>query len=464
MTENEMHSKAAKYRDRAPTFRYRERTWPDSYMSTAPVLFSTDLRDGNQALPHPFTFTQKLQLFRLLVSIGFKEIEVGFPCANQAEFNFVRYIIETPGIIPDDVLIQVITPCRRDAISRAVESLHGARQAILLTYLPSSDNYRDTILQISEEEWIERARQITKFTRSVTKDSPADNIARRTRWEFGFGFEDFPNARMDAVARCAESVISAWGATEDDRAIVCIASSVESASANVFADQVEYLTRRLSGGCKNFRLSVHTHNDRGGAVSSAELACLGGADRVEGCLFGNGERAGNLDLVTFALNMLTQGLDPGVDFSDLDSIRAVYENLTKLPVSPRAPYAGTYYLRAFSGAHQDAIWKGIQRRNKVIQEQGQPWSARTVPWDIPYLPIDPADIGRSLNDVVGINSQSGKRGVAWVIRSTLGKEVPEEIVAELSDAVKERSIELARGLSVDEVCEIFLENFASASE
>ncbi|KXT01115.1 hypothetical protein AC578_10881 [Pseudocercospora eumusae] len=458
MAQGAMDSKAAKYRYRAPTFRYRERTWPDTCMSTAPVLFSTDLRDGNQALPHPF----KLELFRLLVSIGFKEIEVGFPCANQAEFDFVRYIIETPGIIPDDVLIQVITPCRKDAISRAVESLYGARQAILLTYLPSSDNYRDTILQISEEEWIERARQITKFTRSITKDSPADNIARKTRWEFGFGFEDFPNARMDAVARCAGSVLSAWGATEDDRTIVCVASSVESASPNVFADQVEYLARRLSGGRKNFRLSVHTHNDRGGAISSAELACLGGAERVEGCLFGNGERAGNLDLVTFALNMLTQGLDPGVDFSDLDNIRAVYEHLTKVPISPRAPYAGTYYLRAFSGAHQDAIWKGIQRRNKVIQEQGQQ-SARSVPWDVPYLPIDPADIGRSLNDVVGINSQSGKRGVAWVIRATLGKEVPQEVVAELSDAVKDRSLELARGLSDDEVCQVFLESFAPAS-
>ncbi|KAF7198616.1 Isopropyl malate synthase AMT7, partial [Pseudocercospora fuligena] len=465
IAEGAMYSNTTKYRSRAPTFRYRDRTWPDTYMSTSPVLFSTDLRDGNQALPHPFVSMpyHKLRLFKLLVSIGFKEIEVGYPCANQEEFDFIRYIIETPGIVPNDVLIQVITPCREDAISRAVESLHGAKQAILLTYLPSSDNYRDTILQISEDEWIDRAQQITKFARSVTKDSTADDIARKTHWTFGFGYEDFPNARMDAVARCAETVLSAWGATKDDQPIVCIASSVECASPNVFADQVEYLARRLSGGCKNFRLSVHTHNDRGGAISSAELACLGGADRVEGCLFGNGERAGNLDLVTFALNMLTQGLDPGVDFSDLDNTRALYEDLTKLKVSPRAPYAGTYYLRAFSGAHQDAIWKGIQRRNKTIQEQGQPWSAGSVPWNVPYLPIDPADIGRSLDDVVGINSQSGKRGVAWVIRATLGKEVPNDALVELSNAVKARSIELGRELSADEVCRIFLVNFVPAS-
>ncbi|OJD36916.1 2-isopropylmalate synthase [Diplodia corticola] len=448
-------SASLKYGGRVPAFRYPDRQWPDKVLQRAPALFSTDLRDGNQSMPNPMTFEQKLRLYKLLVSIGFKEIEVAYPCANQGEFDFVRHLVETPGLIPDDVLIQVITPCREEAIHRAVQSVRGAKQAVLFTYLSSSDNYRDTVLRISEDEWVERARQGTAYARSITKDS-TDPAVRQTRWTFNFGFEDFANARLSAIIRCTEAVKAVWGPTAEQKMIIGIASSVEASTPNVFADQVEYLSRNISGR-DTVRLTVHTHNDRGGAVSSAELASLAGADRIEGCLFGNGERAGNMDLVTFALNLLTQGIDPGVDFSRLDEIRRVCEDVTKLPVHPRTPYSGSYYLKAFSGAHQDAIAKGLQRRTMAIKADEQ--SAVWPTWRVPYLPIDPADIGRSLDDVVGINSQSGKGGVAWIIGSGLGLDLPPELARRFARTIKERSSRGGRGMAPEEVCMAFLEAY-----
>ncbi|RYN63886.1 2-isopropylmalate synthase [Alternaria tenuissima] len=448
-------STLVKYGNRVQPFPFPERQWPNKVLKTAPVLFSTDLRDGNQSLPNPMTFEQKLSLYKLLVSIGFKEIEVAYPCANQAEFDFVRHLIETPGLIPEDVLIQVITPCQEEAIKRAVESVRGAKQAILFTYLPSSDNYRDTVLKISEDDWVERARWGAAYARSITKDAE-DPVIRSTRWTFNFGFEDFANARIGAIIRCTEAVRAEWNPSQNEKMIIGVASSVEASTPNVFADQIECLSSNISNR-DTVRLTVHTHNDRGGAVASAELASLAGADRIEGCLFGNGERAGNMDLVVYALNLLTQGIEPGIDLSRLDEIRKVYEDITELPVHPRTPYSGAYYLKAFSGAHQDAISKGLRLRTSATQE-GKPcavWPA----WRVPYLPLDPADIGRSLEDVVGINSQSGKGGVAWVINLGLGLDLPPGLARTFSKAVKERSIQFGREMSSDEVCMVFLEEY-----
>jgi 2-isopropylmalate synthase len=401
------------------------------------------------------TFEQKLSLYKLLVSIGFKEIEVAYPCANQAEFDFVQHLVQTPGLIPDDVIIQVITPCRDETIKRAVESLRGAKQAIILTYLPSSDNFRDTVLNISEDEWVEHARRGVAYARSITKDSD-DPAIRSTRWVFNFAFEDFANARMEAIIRCTEAIRAEWDPSEDQKLIICLPSSMEATTPNVFADQVEYISKNISKR-ETIRLTVHTHNDRGGAVSTAELASLAGADRIEGCLFGNGERAGNMDLVIFALNLLTQGINPGIDLSRLDEIRKVCEDITKIPVHPRTPYSGAYYLKAFSGTHQDAISKGIQLRTSAARKGGPStvWPA----WRIPYLPLDPSDIGRSFKDVVGINSQSGKSGVAGVIKSGLGIDLPPTLALAFSKSVKHRSMQLGRLLSSEEVCKAFSEEY-----
>ncbi|KAI1676408.1 2-isopropylmalate synthase [Pyrenophora tritici-repentis] len=444
-----------KYGGRVQLFPFPERQWPNRVLETAPVLFSTDLRDGNQSLPNPMTFEQKLSLYKLLVSIGFKEIEVAYPCANQVEFDFVRYLIETPGLIPDDVLIQVITPCRDETIKKAVESVRGAKQAIILTYLPSSDNFRNTVLNISEDEWVERARRGAAYARSITKESD-DPTVRNTRWTFNFAFEDFANARMEAIIRCTEAIRAEWNPSREEKMIICVPSSMEASTPNIFADQVEYLSRNISHR-DTIRLTVHTHNDRGGAVASAELASLAGADRIEGCLFGNGERAGNMDLVVFALNLLTQGIDPGIDLSRLDEIRKVCEDITGIPVHPRTPYSGAYYLKAFSGTHQDAISKGIQLRTLAAKKAGP--SAVWPAWRVPYLPLDPTDIGRSFEDVVGINSQSGKGGVAHVIKLGLGLDLPPRLAHVFSKAVKDWSIRLDRVLSSEEVCTAFLREY-----
>ncbi|EKG16116.1 Pyruvate carboxyltransferase [Macrophomina phaseolina MS6] len=390
-------------------------------------------------------------MFKLLVAIGFKEIEVAFPCASRTDYEFVRYLIETPGLVPDDVALQVITPCREDAIQTAVDSLRGAKRAIMMTYMASSDNLRETVLQLSEDEWIERARRCTAFARSLLKDDPS---VHATNWTFNFGFEDFANARPEAVLRCADAVLDEWDPTPAWPMILGVAASVEVTTPNVFADQIEYFLRNVPRR-NDFRLTVHTHNDRGGAVATAELACLAGADRVEGCLFGNGERAGNMDLVVFALNLLTSGIDPGLDFSSLDTIRKVYEEMTKLPVHPRTPYSGDYYFRAFSGAHQDAISKGLKSRARGSHGD-RPGLARWPAWRVPYLPLDPADVGRSLDCVVGINSQSGKGGIAWILQHSLGLEIPADLARVFSKTVKEMSDRAGRGIPADELCLEFL--------
>ncbi|EPE34345.1 Aldolase [Glarea lozoyensis ATCC 20868] len=457
----------SKYGERAPNIQLSDRQWPSKKLTKSPIWLSTDLRDGNQALPNPMTLQQKWRMFQLLVSIGFTQIEVSFPCASQTEFDFTRQLIETPGATPDDVTLEVLSPCREDAIATSVRSLKGAKQAILFLYLATSDNYRETVLQLSEAEWLDQAKRCVEYARSITKDDP-ENC--RTKWSFGFGFEDFANARPEAALRLGETIKTAWGPSKDNPVILGLATSVEATTPNVFADQVEYFSRNITEREK-VCISIHTHNDRGGAVASAELACLAGGDRVEGCLFGNGERAGNLDLITCSMNMFTQGIETGLDFSDLLEIRRVYEEVTNLPVHPRQPYSGDFYFRAFAGAHQDAIRKGLAKRGRLAampsgltqMSKGMiinGTSNEKIPsstWRVPYLPLDPADLGFSFDSVIGVNSQSGKGGIAWLIQQGLGFNIPNELAAHYSQIIKKRSVSLERGLAAEEICDFFLE-------
>ncbi|KAL4966702.1 uncharacterized protein BDV14DRAFT_207965 [Aspergillus stella-maris] len=437
----------SKYGGRAPPeIQLPDRQWPSKTLTESPIWLSTDLRDGNQALPNPMTTSQKWQMFRLLVDIGFKQIEVSFPCASDTEYNFTRALVETPSAVPEDVSLEVMTPCRKETLYRAVESLKGAKKAIVFTYLATSANYRETILQRSEAQTLDYVRDCIEYARAITKEDPE---AMQTEWSLGFGMEDFANASPDAALRLAEVIQAAWQPSRENPVILGLASSVEAATVNVFADQVEYFARHLPSR-ETVCISIHTHNDRGGAVAAAELACLAGGDRVEGCLFGNGERAGNLDLVTAAMNCFTQGIETGLDFSKLPEIRRVYESITQLPVHPRTPYSGDYYFRAFSGAHQDAIRKGLQKRAA---------NSSKIPWMVPYLPLDPADLGVSFDNVIGVNSQSGKGGVAWLIQNGLALSIPAQLAASFSRAVKEKSAVDERGLAAEEICALFADTY-----
>ncbi|KAF4625248.1 hypothetical protein G7Y89_g12919 [Cudoniella acicularis] len=454
---------ATKYGGRAPRIDLPDRQWPSKYLTKAPTWLSTDLRDGNQALPNPMTMEQKIRYFKLLVEIGFKEIEVSFPCASQTEYDFTRYLIES-GSVPDDVELCVLTPCRKETLLKAMESVRGAKKAILFTYLSTSDNYRETVLGISEEEWLEKARVCTEYARSITKES-LDPEIRKTQWTFGFGFEDFANARPEAVLALAETISAAWRPSKESSLIIGLGSSVESSTPNVYADQVEYICRNLSKR-ELITISLHPHNDRGTGIAACELGCLAGADRVEGCLFGNGERAGNLDLVTVSLNMFTQGIDTGLDFSNIRHVRAVYEEITGINVHPRAPYGGDFYFRAFSGGHQDAISKGFRKQAEaqskvssgvVATTNGKPSGAA---WRIPYLPMDPADLGLPFDVVISsVNSQSGKAGVSWLIQQRLGFLLPNELAIEFSKVAKAQSDALKRGLSTAEIGDIFVSTY-----
>ncbi|KAJ5140066.1 Aldolase [Penicillium atrosanguineum] len=446
------HDVAVKYQKQLPISNLKNRQWPSERLAKAPTWLSTDLRDGNQALVNPMTLDQKWQFFQLLVGMGFKQIEVSFPCASDTEFNFTRRLVETPGAIPPDVTIEVISPCRKEALARTIESIKGAPNAIIFTFMATSDNYQETIFEASEETLLERARTCTEYVRSITKDDPI--ASSQTNWSFGFGMEDFGNSRPEVALRLGETVRNAWNPSRENPVILGLATSVESHMPNVYADQVEYFSTNISNR-ETVCISLHTHNDRGCAVASAELGCLAGADRVEGCLFGNGERAGNLDLVTMALNCLTQGVDPGLDFSHLPYIRQVYEEITRLPIHPRTPYSGDLYFRAWSGSHQDSIRKGMIKYNNARTD-----NTKQPTWRVPYLPLDPADVGQSFNSVIGINSQSGKAGVSWVLLQELGLDLPCEVAMEFSKVTKVHSERLGRGLVDTEVCDLFLRTFS----
>jgi 2-isopropylmalate synthase len=396
-----------------------DREWPNRVIDKAPVWMSTDLRDGNQALFEPMNGEKKMRMFKTLCAIGFKEIEVAFPSASQTEFDFVRGLIEG-GHIPDDVHIEVLTQAREHLIRRTMESLRGARHAIVHVYNATSKTFRDHVFGMSKAEVVKMAVDAVKLIKTLADEMPD------TRITLEYSPELFTATELDFAKEVCDAVTEAWGATPERKVILNLPTTVEIATPNIYADQIEWMHKNLARrDC--VLISLHPHNDRGTAVAAAELGIMAGADRVEGCLFGNGERTGNVDLVTLALNMHTQGVDPQLDFSDINAVARTYEHCTQLPIHPRHPYVGDLVFTAFSGSHQDAIKKGFS-----AQKADEPWS-------VPYLPIDPADVGRSYDSVIRVNSQSGKGGIAYLMETEHSIVMPRRLQVEFSRVVQQHA-------------------------
>ncbi|RMD44773.1 hypothetical protein DV735_g369, partial [Chaetothyriales sp. CBS 134920] len=420
------------------------RQWPSKVNTHPPRWLATDLRDGNQSLVDPMDGEQKLRFFKMLVELGYKEIEVSFPSASQTDYDFTRYLVETEGVVPDDVYLQVLSPCREELIRRTVESLRGAKKAILHLYLATSECFRQVVFGLNEEETIELAVKCTKLARSLTKDDPSQ---AGTEWLYEFSPETFSDTSPEYAVRVCEAVKEAWEPTKERKLIFNLPATVEVSTPNVYADQIEYFCTHMSQR-ETFCVSVHPHNDRGCAVAAAELAQMAGAERVEGTLFGNGERTGNVDLVTLALNLYTQGIWPEVDFSDINRVIKVVEESNKIPVNERWPYGGQLVVSAFSGSHQDAIKKGFQARKKEGDRHDDPWR-------MPYLPLDPQDIGRTYEAVIRVNSQSGKGGVAWIIQRGLELDLPRGLQVAFSKIVQKEADAKGRELLPREIQDLF---------
>ncbi|KAH3670584.1 hypothetical protein OGAPHI_001099 [Ogataea philodendri] len=413
------------------------RQWPDKTFEKPPRWLSTDLRDGNQSLPDPMSVEEKKVYFKKLVEIGFKEIEVAFPSASQIDFDFTRFCVETA---PEDVSIQVLSPCRPELIKRTIESLTGAKRATIHLYLATSDCFRNVVFGLSKEQTLQLATECTKLVKSLTKDDPKH---KDTIWSYEFSPETFSDSDPDYVVQVCESVKAAWEPSHENPIIFNLPATVEMSTPNVYADQVEYFCTHISDR-QSVCVSLHPHNDRGCAVGAAELAQLAGADRVEGCLFGNGERTGNVDLVTLALNLYTQGIHPKLDFSDIKSVIDVVERCNKIPVHPRAPYGGQLVVCAFSGSHQDAIKKGFEKRKDPKEY-----------WQIPYLPLDPQDIGRTYEAIIRVNSQSGKGGASWIILRNLEMDLPRGLQINFSKVVQDATEKKGRELKTNEIVDLF---------
>ena len=413
--------KLKKYRPDPPVH-LKDRTWPDRVIDRAPVWCSVDLRDGNQALIQPMNLEEKLEMFRLLVEVGFKEIEVGFPSASQVEFDFLRLLIEG-GHIPDGVLMQVLTQAREQLIRKTFASIRGAREAVVHLYNSTSTLQRDVVFKMDRREIIALGVKGARLIREQARDSDV-----RVRYEYSP--ESFTGTELDFALEICEAVMEVWEPTPANPVIINLPATVEMSTPNIYADQIEWFCRHMKNrDCAI--ISVHAHNDRGEAVAATELALMAGADRVEGTLFGNGERTGNVDIVTLALNMFTQGVDPNLDLSRINRVINVYERCTKMKVHPRHPYAGELVYTAFSGSHQDAINKGMSAVE--LTESGL--------WEVPYLPIDPQDVGRTYESIIRINSQSGKGGVAYIMDHEFGFKLPKEmqpgfgrVIQEVTDA------------------------------
>ena len=380
----------------------------------------------------------------MLVELGYKEVEVAFPSASDTEFNFTRRLVETPGVVPDDVWLQVLSPCREDLIGTTVDSLKGAKKALLHLYLATSECFQRIVFGFTQEQGLELAVKCTKYARSITKDDPSQ---AGTDWAFEFSPETFSDTSPEYVIRICEAVKAAWEPTEANPIVFNLPATVEMSTPNVYADQIEYFCRNMSEREK-ICVSLHPHNDRGCAVAAAELAQMAGADRVEGTLFGNGERTGNVDLVTLALNLYTQGIYPNIDFSDINPVINIVEQSNKIPVHPRAPYGGQLVVCAFSGSHQDAINKGFRSRESA-------GATREDPWQMPYLPLDPQDIGRTYEAIIRVNSQSGKGGVAWIIQRYLQLDLPRGLQIAFSRIVQKQADTLGRELLPTEIKVLF---------
>ncbi|ANB14975.1 2-isopropylmalate synthase LEU4 [Sugiyamaella lignohabitans] len=427
-----------------PPINLPNRQWPAKTLDVAPRWLSTDLRDGNQSLPDPMSVEEKKEYFHKLVELGYKEIEVSFPSASQIDFDFTRYAVENA---PDDVWIQVLTPCREELIRRTVESVRGAKKAIIHVYLASSPLFRDVIFGMTEQEAKALAVKSTKLVRELTKD---DASTAGTEWAYEFSPETFSDTPLEYSVELCEAVKNAWQPSVEIPIIFNLPATVEMSTPNVYADQIEYFSTHISEREK-VCISLHPHNDRGCAVAAAELGQMAGAQRVEGCLFGNGERTGNVDLVTLAMNLYTQGVTPNIDFSDITSVVDVVERCNKIPVHARAPYGGSLVVCAFSGSHQDAIKKGFARNDELKKKTEGQHSC----WQIPYLPLDPQDVGRTYEAVIRVNSQSGKGGAAWIILRNLELDLPRGLQVAFSKIVQTEAEFKGRELKGDELVNLF---------
>ena len=429
-----------KYRAFAPV-QLQDRQWPNNTITHAPIWMSTDLRDGNQALFEPMNQTKKLALFHTLCNMGFKQIEVAFPSASQTDFAFVRELIEG-GHIPDDVTIEVLTQAREHLIRRTMESLQGVKRAIVHVYNATSETFRDVVFGLSQTEVVDMAVNAVRLIKELATQQP------ETDWTLEYSPETFTATELAFAAHVCDAVTAAWGATPTNKVILNLPATVEVATPNVYADQIEWMHRNLARR-DSVIISVHPHNDRGTAVAAAELALMAGAERVEGCLFGNGERTGNVDLVTLALNLYTQGISPNLDFSDINAIARTVETCTQLPIHPRHPYVGDLVFTAFSGSHQDAIKKGFSAQ--ATQNQ----------WAIPYLPIDPRDVGRNYDSVIRVNSQSGKGGIAYLLEQDYGIVMPRRLQIEFAGIVQQHMDAYGREVHAADIWQLFQQTYVS---
>ncbi|EZQ19761.1 2-isopropylmalate synthase [Halopseudomonas bauzanensis] len=433
---------SSKYRPFTP-IALPDRTWPDKVINQAPIWLSTDLRDGNQSLIEPMDAEKKMRFFKCLVAIGVKEIEVGFPSASQTDFDFVRELIEG-GHIPDDVTIQVLTQARDDLIERTFESVKGAKQAIVHYYNACAPAFRKIVFNQDKAGVKAIAIAAGKTIRRLAEAAP------ETNWGFEYSPEVFSSTETDFAVEVCNAVIGVFEPTPQRKLILNLPATIECATPNNYADQIEWFGRHIDRR-DSVLISVHTHNDRGTGVAASELAVMAGADRVEGCLFGNGERTGNVCLVTLALNLYTQGVDPQLDFSDIDAVRKVVEDCNQLPVHPRHPYAGDLVHTAFSGSHQDAIRKGFAQQDP------------NAVWEVPYLPIDPADIGRSYEAVIRVNSQSGKGGITYLLEQEYGIALPRRLQIEFSQVVQGETDRLGLEMTAEQIHQLLQREYLQAT-
>ncbi len=427
-----------------PVLDYPEREWPDREIVKAPIWCSVDLRDGNQALIDPMVVDEKIEMFQYLIKLGFKEIEIGFPAASQIEFDFLRQLVDRK-MIPDDVKVQVLTQCREELIEKTFDSIEGCKQAIVHIYNSTSTLQRDVVFGMNREEIINIAVQGTKMVKERAAKFPGKIILE-------YSPESFTGTEMDFALEICTAVQETWGATKENPIIINLPSTVEMTTPNVYADQIEWMNRHFKNR-ESIILSVHPHNDRGTGVASAEQAMLAGAERVEGTLFGNGERTGNVDVLNIAYNMFSQGINPELNIEKVNEIIEIYERCCKIPIHPRHPYAGKLVFTAFSGSHQDAINKGV----KAMRER------QSEVWQVPYLPIDPADIGREYEPIVRINSQSGKGGVAFVMDTYFGFKLPKSMHREFANVIQKIS-EKQGEVSPDQIMEQFRMEYLERKE
>ncbi|HEX4059205.1 MAG TPA: 2-isopropylmalate synthase [Galbitalea sp.] len=446
-----------------PTHKYRpyreqfaidlpDRTWPSKYISKAPMWCAVDLRDGNQALIDPMSPERKRIMFDLLVSMGYKQIEVGFPSASQTDFDFVRSLIED-NLIPDDVTIQVLTQAREALINRTYESIKGAKQAIVHLYNSTSILQRDVVFRTDKQGIIDIALEGARICRAAEALAPGTDVY------YEYSPESYTGTELEFALDICNQVLEVFEPTPDRKVIINLPSTVEMATPNIYADSIEWMSRHLNHR-ENVILSLHPHNDRGTAIASAELGYQAGADRIEGCLFGNGERTGNVDLVALGINLLTQGIDPQIDFSDLDAIRRTAEYCNQLKVHERSPWAGDLVYTAFSGSHQDAIKKGFEAMGADAEAKGV--SINDLVWAVPYLPVDPKDLGRSYEAVIRVNSQSGKGGVAYLLKTDHALDLPRKLQIEFSGVVQAKTDAEGGEVTSAEIWEIFTDEYLPA--